>query len=68
MLNYIFGIFKVIIMTNSIVVREYENAEIMLQYATKVGFKEVLIGFGESDIFLKDNYENKIEHIKKIIT
>ena len=43
-------------MENSIVIREEENLELLLEYAAKSGFKEVLIGFGSSDIFLKENY------------
>ena len=54
-------------MENSIVIREEENLELLLEYAAKSGFKEVLIGFGSSDIFLKENYQKDVENIKELL-
>ena len=51
-------------MNNSIVVREEENLELMLEYASNAGFKEVSISFGSPDIFLKPNYKSEIDKIK----
>ena len=54
-------------MKNSIVVRADKNIEFMLHCAASAGFKEVQIGFGECNIFLKDNYEKVIEKIKELL-
>lgn len=54
-------------MNNSIVVREEEKLEEILGFAAKAGFKEVLIGFGSSDIFLRENYQADVERIKELL-
>lgn len=55
-------------MTNSITVRYGENFELMLEYAAKAGFKEVLVGLGaKSEIFLKDDYNKDIEYIQQLL-
>ena len=54
-------------MQNSIIIREEENMEYMLEIAAKAGFREVLIGFGSSDIFLRENYEKDVERIKELL-
>ena len=50
-------------MRNSIAVREGKNTELMLRYAAEAGFREVMIGFGESGMFLRSDYEREVEKI-----
>lgn len=54
-------------MRNSIIIREEENLEFMLQLAAKAGFKEIMLGFGTSDILLRKDYHNDIEKIKLLM-
>lgn len=54
-------------MNNSIVVREEENLELMLAYASKAGFQEVSISFGSPDIFLKPDYKSELDKIKALL-
>ena len=55
------------IVNSSIVIREEENLEQMLLFASNAGFKEVMLGFGSSKIFEKDSYEKEIECIQKLL-
>ena len=54
-------------MENSIIVREEENLEQMLSFASKAGFKEVMLGFGSSELFKNDFYEKEVERIQKLL-
>ena len=54
-------------MNNSIVIREEENLKQMLSFASKAGFKEIMLGFGSSKIFEDDSYEKEIELIQKLL-
>lgn len=54
-------------MRNSLIIREEENLELMLKYAANAGFKEMMLSFGSSDIFMRDNYREEIDKIKKLM-
>ncbi len=52
---------------NSLIIREEEDIELMFKYAAKAGFKEIMLSFGSSDIFKRDNYREDIEKIKRLM-
>lgn len=54
-------------MKNSINIQEDPNIEIMLEYAAKAGFKEVILGFGSSKLFHTDSYQEYIDKIKGML-
>ena len=54
-------------MKNSICIQEDTNIEVMLAYAAKAGFKEVLLGFGSSKLFFDDAYQDYIGKIKDML-
>lgn len=54
-------------MRNSVIVREDENFELMLQYAAKAGFKEVSIGLSETEFFMQSDYRDRIDKMKELL-
>ncbi len=54
-------------MRNSLIIREEENLELMLQLASKAGFKEIMLSFGSSDVLMKENYREEVEKIKELM-
>lgn len=54
-------------MKNSLIIREEENMEFLLGCAAKAGFREVMLGFGSSYVFLRENYQKDIEQIQRLL-
>ncbi len=54
-------------MTNSIAVRYDENFELMLKYAAAAGFRDVMVGFGESKVFESDLWEREADKIGELL-
>lgn len=50
-------------MRSSIQIHAEKNFELMLQYASKAGFKEVSINFGDCEVIFKDNFDAHVEEM-----
>lgn len=54
-------------MRNSIIIREQDDIELMLEYAKKAGFQEVSIGLSEPEFFLRPDYKSDVAKIRELL-
>ena len=54
-------------MIKAIQLREEEDLEEMLAFARNAGFSHVALGFGSSDIFMKEDYKRRVEEISDLL-
>lgn len=54
-------------MIKSIQLREEENLEKMLSYASAAGFSHVAISFGSTDVLMRNDYKERVEEIAVLL-